>query len=89
MHAKFEDTLQQEKQIIWAQDTDWMRRQKLPKVLQKYLKTAWVDEVYEMTAAEVKGRDPKITWEIVGIYRAPNKGIRLFEKLADQKNYKA
>jgi hypothetical protein len=42
-----------------------------------------------MTAVKVKGRDPKITWEIVGIYRAPNKGIRLFEKLADQKNYKA
>jgi len=61
-----------------------MRRQKLPKVLQKYLKTAWVDEVYEMTAAEVKGRDPKITWEIVGIYRAPNEDTRLLEKLADR-----
>jgi len=32
----------------------------------------WVDEVHEMIAVEVKGRDPKITWEIVGIYRAPN-----------------
>jgi len=31
-----------------------------------------VDDVYEMTAVDVKGRDPKITWEIVGIYRAPN-----------------
>ena len=32
----------------------------------------WVDELYEMIAVEVKGRDPKITWEIVGIYRAQN-----------------
>jgi hypothetical protein len=48
----------------------------------------WVDEVYEI-AVDVKGRDPKITWEIVGIYRAPNEGMRLFEKLVDQKNYEA
>ena len=27
----------------------------------------YVDEVYEMIAVEVKGREPKITWEIVGI----------------------
>jgi len=27
----------------------------------------WVDEVYEMIAVEVKGRDPKNTWETVGI----------------------
>jgi hypothetical protein len=38
----------------------------------------WVDEVYEMIAVEVKGRDPKITWEIAGIYRAPN-DMRLLE----------
>jgi hypothetical protein len=25
----------------------------------------WVDEIYKVTAVEVKGRDPKITWEIV------------------------
>jgi hypothetical protein len=37
-----------------------------------------VEEVYKMTAVEVKGRDPKITWEIVGIYRAPN-DMRLLE----------
>jgi len=43
----------------------------------------WVDEVYEMIAIEVKGRDPKITWEIASIYRAPNEDIRLLEKLAD------
>ena len=28
----------------------------------------WVDKVYKMIAIEVKGRDPKITWEIVSIY---------------------
>jgi len=44
----------------------------------------WVDEVYEMIAVEVKGRDPKNTWEIVGIYRDPNKDMQLLEKLADQ-----
>ena len=27
-----------------------------------------VDEVYEIIEVEVKGRDPKIIWEIVGIY---------------------
>jgi len=32
----------------------------------------WTDEDFEMIAVEVKGRDKKITWEIVGIYRAPN-----------------
>jgi hypothetical protein len=64
-----------------------MRRQKLPKVFQKYLKTAWVDEVYDRTAVEVKGRDPKITWEIVGFYRTPNEETRLLEKLADRARY--
>ena len=33
-----------------------------------------------MIAIEVKGRDPKITWGIVGIYRAPNEDMRLLEK---------
>jgi len=40
-----------------------------------------------MTAVEVKGRDPKNTWEIVGIYRAPNKDMWLLEKLADQTRF--
>ena len=40
-----------------------------------------------MTAVEVKGRDPKITWEIVGIYRAPNEDMRVLEKLADRTGY--
>jgi hypothetical protein len=37
-----------------------------------------------MIAVEVKGRDQKNTWEIVGIYRDPNKDMQLLEKLADQ-----
>ena len=40
-----------------------------------------------MTAVEVKDRDPKITWEIVGIYRAPNKDMLVLEKLADRTGY--
>jgi len=30
---------------------------------------------------EVKGSDPKCTWEIVGIYRAPNEDICVIEML--------
>jgi hypothetical protein len=29
----------------------------------------------------MKGRDPKIKWEIVGIYRAPNEDMRVLERL--------
>ena len=32
----------------------------------------WVDDDFEMIAVKVKGMDPKCTWEIIGIYRAPN-----------------
>lgn len=39
--VKLEGTLQQAKQINWAQNTYRMRRKKLPKVFQKYLKTAY------------------------------------------------
>jgi len=31
---------------------------------------------------EIKGSDPKCTWEIVGIYRAPNEDTRVIEKFA-------
>ncbi|PNF40424.1 hypothetical protein B7P43_G18456, partial [Cryptotermes secundus] len=37
----------------------------------------WVDENFEMIAVEVKGRDPKFTWEIVGIYRVALLDIHL------------
>ena len=49
----------------------------------------WVDEVYEMITVEVKRSDPKLTWEIVGTYRAPNEDMRLLKKLADWQNYEA
>jgi hypothetical protein len=42
----------------------------------------WVDEDFEMIPVEVKGIDPKHTWEIIGIYRAPNEGMSAIEKLA-------
>jgi len=37
----------------------------------------WVKKIYEMIAVDVKGRDPKITWKIVRVYRAPNEDMRL------------
>jgi hypothetical protein len=37
-----------------------------------------------MIAVEVKGSDPKCTWEIVGIYRAPNEYMWVFVNLAAQ-----
>jgi hypothetical protein len=40
-----------------------------------------------MIAVEVKGRDPKITWEIVGMYRAPNEDVRFLEILTDRTGY--
>jgi hypothetical protein len=40
-----------------------------------------------MIAVEVKGRDPKNTWEFEGIYRTPNVVMRLLDKLADQTAY--
>jgi hypothetical protein len=40
----------------------------------------WTDEDLEMIAVEVKGRDPKFTWEILGIYRVPNEDMRDIEK---------
>jgi hypothetical protein len=43
----------------------------------------WVEDDFEIIAVEVKVSDPKYTWEIVGIYRAPNEDIRFIERLAD------
>jgi len=42
----------------------------------------WADEYFQITAIEVKGRDPKFTWEIVGIYRAPKDVMQVMERLA-------
>jgi hypothetical protein len=41
-----------------------------------------LDEDFEMIAVEVKDMDPKYTWEILGIYRAPCEDMRLIERLA-------
>jgi hypothetical protein len=46
-----------------------------------------VDEDSGMIAVEVRDRDPKFTWEIIGIYRAPNEGMGVIERLAVQTNY--
>jgi len=43
-----------------------------------------IEEVYEMIAVEVKGRDQKITWEIAGTYTVPNEDMRVTEKLANR-----
>jgi hypothetical protein len=48
----------------------------------------WTDEDFKIIAVEVKGRDPKFTWEIVGIYRAPNEDMRVIERLAARIGYK-
>jgi len=42
----------------------------------------WSDEVFEMIAVEVKGRNPNFAWELVGVYRAPNEYMRVIERLA-------
>jgi hypothetical protein len=39
-----------------------------------------------MIAVEVKSKDAKFTWEIVGIYRAPNEDMRGIERLATRTN---
>jgi hypothetical protein len=46
----------------------------------------WVDEDFDI-AVEVKGRDPKFTWIVVGIYRAPNVDMRVIERLATRTDY--
>jgi hypothetical protein len=47
----------------------------------------WTDEDFEVIAVEVKSRDSKFTWEIVGIYRAPNEDMRVIERLAARTGY--
>ena len=45
-----------------------------------------MDDDFEI-AIEVKVSDPKFTWEIVGIYRAPNADMRVMERLATRTGY--
>jgi hypothetical protein len=42
----------------------------------------WADEESETIAIEIKGKNPKSTWEIIGAYRAPNEDLRAIERLA-------
>jgi hypothetical protein len=46
-----------------------------------------VDEDFEVIAVEVKGRDLKFTWQIVGIYRALNEDMQIIQRLAARTNY--
>ena len=48
----------------------------------------WVDDEFEILAVEVKGSDPKCTWEIVGIYRTPNEDIRVIEKVTARTGFR-
>jgi hypothetical protein len=46
----------------------------------------WVNEDFEMIAVEVKGKDLRCAWKIVGIYTAPNEDMRVLERLATRAN---
>jgi hypothetical protein len=41
----------------------------------------WTDD-FGMISVEVKGKDTKLTWQIVAIYRAPNEDMQAIERLA-------
>jgi hypothetical protein len=41
-----------------------------------------VDEEFKILAVEVRGSGHKYAWEIVSLYRAPNKDTLIIEKLA-------
>jgi hypothetical protein len=45
------------------------------------------DEKFEIIAVEVKSRDPKFAWEIVGTYRASNEDMRVIERLVARTAY--
>jgi len=40
-----------------------------------------------MLAVEVKGRNTKFTWEVIGMYRTPNEDMRAVERLAARTGY--
>ena len=48
----------------------------------------WTDEVFEMTAVEVKGKNPKFAREVAGVYRAPNEEMRVIERLAARTGFR-
>jgi len=38
-----------------------------------------IDEIFEVIAVEIKGGKPKFSWELIGVYRAPNEDMRVIE----------
>ena len=46
------------------------------------------DEGFEIVAVEVKGRNTKFTWEIVGVYRAPKEDVQAIDKLAARSGFR-
>jgi hypothetical protein len=51
-------------------------------VLKHDMLPLWVDGDFETIAVEVKGMAPTYTWEIIGIYRAPNDDMLAIGRLA-------
>ena len=69
---------------IFREDYITFRRIGVRGVFKNYIdcRVLWTDEVFEMIAVEVKGINPKLAWEVIGVYRAPNEGMRVIERLA-------
>ena len=44
-------------------------------------KQLWMDEDFEILAVEINSRNHKYTWDIVGLYRAPNDDMQVLERL--------
>jgi hypothetical protein len=40
-----------------------------------------MDDEFEMIAVKIKSRNQKLTWEVVGMYSAPNEDMRVLERL--------
>ena len=51
------------------------------------LQGAMDDEDFEIIAVEVKGRNTKFTWQVVGMYRVPNEDMRAVEILTARTGY--
>ena len=41
-----------------------------------------------MLAVDVKDRNTKFTWEVIGMFRAPNEDMRAVERLAGRTGYR-
>jgi hypothetical protein len=42
----------------------------------------WVEDDFFFFSVEMKGMDPRHTWEITGIFRAPKENVLAIERLA-------